>query len=272
MENSRGCWWGAKSHCVFCGIKDSDLTYRAMESDAVLANMAELNRKYGINAFRFSDYILPNEYFNTLLPAIVKIGSPYHISTEMKSNITADKFQLLARAGFLEVQPGIESFNSNVLRKMKKGVTGIQNVFTLMLGKRHTVRILYNILFGFPGDVEDDYVDLLKILPRLMHLDPPMTYIEVKITRWAPLHLQPEAFGIGPPEPENVYQMLFSRLNIWKRRDSGWKTFATILKGTSEIPPVCEIFITKFQPLSTCGGVTGTKQGFTDLAAIRPAG
>jgi hypothetical protein len=128
----------------------------------------------------------------------------------MKSNITADKFQLLARAGFLEVQPGIESFNSNVLRKMKKGVTGIQNVFTLMLGKRHTVRILYNILFGFPGDVEDDYVDLLKILPRLMHLDPPMTYIEVKITRWAPLHLQPEAFGIGPPEPENVYQMLFS--------------------------------------------------------------
>src|SRR5262249_1079279 len=27
LEFSRGCWWGAKHHCVFCGIDDDTMKY-----------------------------------------------------------------------------------------------------------------------------------------------------------------------------------------------------------------------------------------------------
>lgn len=211
IENSRGCWWGAKSHCTFCGIKDSDLVYRSKDADKVLESMSELNQKYGSSTFRFADYILPNIYFSTLLPRLIKLDKPYTLSGEMKANLSEERFELLKGAGFTEFQPGIESFDSNVLRKMRKGVTAIQNVYTLLLGKRKQIRILYNLIYGFPDDEEQEYEAMVRLLPRLIHLDPPETCIPVQITRWAPLQTQPEVFNINPAKPHKNYDLIFSK-------------------------------------------------------------
>jgi len=211
IENSRGCWWGAKHHCVFCGIHDDDMAYRARDAKNVLATMAELQQRYGQNAFRFSDYILPNKYFDTLLPELARLGAPYHLSCEMKANITEERFVLLARAGFEEVQPGIESFNSDVLRKMRKGVSAVQNVYTLLLGRRLGVRVYYNLLYGFPDDEVIEYEQTLAAIPLLFHLAAPATCVPVQITRYAPLQTQPQDFGIERATAEPVYDLVFSR-------------------------------------------------------------
>ena len=29
MESSRGCWWGAKQHCTFCGLNGGSMAYRS---------------------------------------------------------------------------------------------------------------------------------------------------------------------------------------------------------------------------------------------------
>lgn len=210
IENSRGCWWGAKKHCTFCGISDADMAYRHRGSPQVLRMMAELAERHDIGAFRYSDYILPVQYFDTLLPKLVEIGSPYILRAEMKANITEDRFALLAKAGFTEVQPGIESFNSNILSQMDKGVSGVQNIFTLILGRRHGVRIFYNLIYGFPQDELHDYEEMVRLLPRLTHLDAPVTCVPVQITRWAPLQIMPQRFGLTPAPPEEHYELLFS--------------------------------------------------------------
>jgi ribosomal peptide maturation radical SAM protein 1 len=211
MENSRGCWWGAKRHCTFCGIKDEDMAYRYRSAERTLAVLEHLQQIYHMNAFRFSDYIMPYQYYNTLLPELIRRGSPYELCAEMKSNVTEEKFALLARAGFKEVQPGIESFHSGVLKKMRKGVSAVQNVFTLLLGRRYGVRIFYNIIYGFPHDEIYEYEFLVKVLPRLAHLDAPVTCVPVQITRWAPLAMEPNLFGIESGSPEAHYDMLFSQ-------------------------------------------------------------
>ena len=211
VENSRGCWWGAKSHCVFCGIRDEDMAYRHRDAERVLQVMAELHARHGIPQFRFSDYILPHKYFETLMPELVRMGSPYALCCEMKSNVNEARFALMARAGFMEVQPGIESFSSDVLRKMGKGVSAVQNVHTLLLGRRFGVRIFYNIIYGFPSDEVSEYDRMMRLLPRLAHLDAPVTCVPVQITRWAPLQTTPERFGIEAAPPEENYDLLFSR-------------------------------------------------------------
>ena len=33
VEGSRGCWWGQRQHCVFCGIDEETLKYRHKEAD-----------------------------------------------------------------------------------------------------------------------------------------------------------------------------------------------------------------------------------------------
>ena len=211
IEPSRGCWWGTKHHCIFCGIRDEDMDYRALDAGRVLETMAEIHRRYRIGLFRFSGYILPHRYFDTLLPELVRLGRPYVLSAELKANLTEERFALLAQAGFLEVQAGIESFSSDVLRKMDKGVTAIQNVHTLVMGRRHNVHVLYNLLFGFPDDDEAEYARMAGLLPRLKHLDPPLTCVPVQVTRWAPLQARPEAFGIERAHAGQAYDVVFSQ-------------------------------------------------------------
>ncbi len=216
LENSRGCWWGQTKHCVFCGINDEDLRYRHKNSDKVIHDMDSLKKLYGFNSFRFSDYILPHQYFKTLLPELVQKGRPYRIISEMKSNINKEQFALLTGAGFDEVQPGIESFSSNVLRKMDKGVTAVQNVYTLLLGKYHGVAVRYNILYGLPDDDPDEINAMIELIPRLFHLDPPSTRLQIQITRFAPLQTNPERFGISCASYEPSYDIIFSAAFLTK--------------------------------------------------------
>lgn len=211
VENSRGCWWGATKHCVFCGIKDEDLVFRAADATRVIESLDRLHERYGVTSFRFSDYILPHSYYSTLLPELIARGSPYTLTAEMKANISPERFALMAEAGFKEVQPGIESFSTCVLRSMDKGVTAAQNVVTLKLGKIHGVQVHYNLLYGFPDDDEGEYIQQLSCLRRLSHLDPPSTRLEVQVTRYAPLQVNPGRFGIPRARYEPSYELIFSR-------------------------------------------------------------
>ncbi len=236
LENSRGCWWGAKHHCVFCGIHDDDLAFRARDSERVLSALEYLSERYGVDAFRFSDYILPYQYYKTLLPALAQRERKYRLSTEMKANISPERFRLMAEAGFTEAQPGIESFSSKVLKDMDKGVTGIQNVHTLLLGKHLGVKVHYNLLYGLPTDEELEYSRMLELLPRLGHLDPPSTRLFIQITRYAPLQRSPERFGIPASNHEPSYDLIFSETFL---RDSGFDldAFCYYFSRPFENPP-----------------------------------
>ena len=76
VENSRGCWWGTRHHCVFCGIEDTDLGYRSRSAERVLQSLDHLSERYHTSGFRFADYILPAEYYRTLLPELARRGAP----------------------------------------------------------------------------------------------------------------------------------------------------------------------------------------------------
>lgn len=210
VENSRGCWWGASHHCVFCGIHDDDLAYRSRTSDSVLSVLAHLSERYGCREFRFSDYILPHAYYITLLPELAKAGAPYRIKCELKANINEARARLLADAGFIEVQPGIESFGSSMLTAMDKGVSGIQNVYLLLLARRFGIAILYNILYGLPNEDPEAVEAMVRALPHLKHLDPPSTRGRIQITRYAPLHTDPARFGLAAHRHEHSYDVIFS--------------------------------------------------------------
>lgn len=210
LETSRGCWWGAVSHCVFCGINDEDLKFRARPAANTLGSLDQLRRRYRISSFRFSDYILPYEYYRTLLPMLGRRRRKFRLACEMKANSSAERFRLLADAGFREVQPGIESFSSDVLRKMDKGVTAVHNVQTLLLGKRNGITVHYNFLFGLPNDEVGEYERMEHDLPSLFHLDPPLSRTDVQITRYAPLQADPGRFGIPVARYEPSYEVIFS--------------------------------------------------------------
>jgi len=44
FETSRGCWWGERAHCTFCGLNGMSMNYRAMESDRAVKLISALFR------------------------------------------------------------------------------------------------------------------------------------------------------------------------------------------------------------------------------------
>jgi magnesium-protoporphyrin IX monomethyl ester (oxidative) cyclase len=36
VETSRGCWWGQKQHCTFCGLNGAGMTYRSKSPERVV--------------------------------------------------------------------------------------------------------------------------------------------------------------------------------------------------------------------------------------------
>lgn len=211
LETSRGCWWGQKSHCIFCGIDEDTLTYRQKNPAKVIEMFRQMHVEFPDVMFRLVDYILPHTYFKTVLPELATIQPRLKISCEMKSNITFEKFELLKNAGFIQVQPGIESFSSSILRKMKKGVTGIQNILTLKLGKRLGFKVDWNFLYGFPGDKIEEYQSLLQVIPLLYHFNPPNSCTNVLLTRFSPLEVEHDNFGVDSVKAHKTYEAIFSQ-------------------------------------------------------------
>lgn len=194
-ETSRGCWWGQNNHCIFCGIDEESLRYRQKDPDVALDLFAKYKEKYGEIKIQLSDYILPHNYYSKMLQKLIDRNLGLKLACEIKSNINRKKIKLLRKAGFVEVQPGIESFSSSCLKKMKKGVSAIQNIYTLKLGLEFDVKINYNILYGFPGDTVDEYKGMAKIIPSLFHLDPPVSHMKVFTTKYSPLFMDFRNFG-----------------------------------------------------------------------------
>ncbi len=212
VESSRGCWWGQHKHCVFCGIDEDTLKFRNKSSDRTYEMLEYMRETYGDFEFRFADYILPKPYFDELLPRLAKREPPYRLKCEIKANQSPDRVRALSRAGFKEVQPGIESFSSGVLKLMDKGVSGIQNVSLIKHGYLNEIVIHYNFLYGIPGETPEQYREMRCNIPRLYHLTPPVSRSEAIVTRFAPLQADPTRFGYTTaPVHHRCYDVLFSK-------------------------------------------------------------
>jgi radical SAM superfamily enzyme YgiQ (UPF0313 family) len=42
METARGCWWGAKHHCTFCGLNQNDMAFRAKSPQCAMDELVHL--------------------------------------------------------------------------------------------------------------------------------------------------------------------------------------------------------------------------------------
>jgi ribosomal peptide maturation radical SAM protein 1 len=211
LETSRGCWWGAKSHCTFCGLNGASMAFRSKSPDRVLSEIRELKQRYGATHIEVVDNILDMRYFKTLLPRLRDSGLDVRLFYEVKSNLKLDQVRLLYESGVHTIQPGIESFSDHVLELMRKGTTGLRNVQLLKWCREFGIRPEWNLLYGFPGESELDYAEMLPLLKAICFLDPPSGYGPVRLDRFSPYHQDPAAYGMINVRPMEPYRYLYPK-------------------------------------------------------------
>lgn len=211
VETSRGCWWGAKNHCTFCGLNGATMMFREKPAAAALAEFDSLERDWGVGRFAVADNIMPLRYLTELLPALAERAQRPTLFYEVKANLKYDQLALMARAGIDAIQPGIESLSSPVLKLMRKGVSAQQNIALLRDCRSLGIGVAWNYLYGFPGEMAAHYAAVAPLVPALEHLEPPNAFSPLIVDRFSPYHDKPEAFGIAAVEPIAAYRGLFPR-------------------------------------------------------------
>jgi ribosomal peptide maturation radical SAM protein 1 len=196
LETSRGCWWGDKHQCTFCGLNGSSLAYRSKSADRVLEEIGAHRDRHGITNFEVVDNILDMRYFKTLLPRLAEDDESWRFFYEVKSNLSRQQLELMAQSGIRWVQPGIESLHSEVLRLMDKGVSGWQNIQLLRWSAELGIRLSWSVLWGFPGEKDDYYDEMAGWIPLLEHLQAPFGLNPLAYHRYSVYHAQAKRLGL----------------------------------------------------------------------------
>jgi ribosomal peptide maturation radical SAM protein 1 len=208
FETSRGCWWGEKAHCTFCGLNGESMGYRAMDADKALnlinSVLAYTPRCTGYNCV---DNIMPKEYLRDVFPHI-NPPSSVNIFYEVKADLSEEDLQTLAKARVTVIQPGVESLATSTLKLMKKGTSAFQNIMLLKNCSLYGIRPEWNLLIGFPGEEEDVYKKYVQDLPLLVHLTPPSGVFPVRFDRYSPYFTKAKQYGLDL-HPVDYYGLIY---------------------------------------------------------------
>jgi ribosomal peptide maturation radical SAM protein 1 len=209
VETSRGCWWGERMHCTFCGLNGETMAYRSKSAPRALAELTHLAETYPGCDIQVVDNILDLKYFKTLLPELAARKLAVSLFYETKSNLRKDQVRLLRDAGVLTIQPGIESFSDRVLKQMKKGVSGLQNIQLLKWCKELGVHPIWNFLIGFPQESPEDYFEMAGLTARVCHLPRPSGVSVIRLDRFSPNFIEAGLLGFTRLRPLPFYEFLY---------------------------------------------------------------
>jgi len=208
FETSRGCWWGEKAHCTFCGLNGTTMNYRSMD--------AKLARRQIQSLFQYSDRVSRLQSVDNIMPkhypqeVFADLGTPEHMTIfyEVKADLSADDMKTLAAAGVREVQPGIEALATKTLKLMRKGTTVFQNLRFLKDCITYGIFPDWSVLVGFPGEGEEVYEKYVRDIPSLVHLPPPSGAYPVRPDRFSPYHVNPDEYGMVL-KPTDFYELVY---------------------------------------------------------------
>lgn len=210
FETSRGCWWGQKQHCTFCGLNGSTMNFRSKPADRALDELLFLARTYPGHHISVVDNILDMGYFRSFLPQLSAQHLDLELFYEVKANLRKDQVALLRDSGVTRIQPGIESLSTAVLSLMRKGVSQLQNIQLLKWCKELGVKPYWNILWGFPGEPPQAYADMADLTARLSHLEPPSSAGSIRLDRFSPNYDHWQALGFSDVRPYPSYAHIYA--------------------------------------------------------------
>jgi ribosomal peptide maturation radical SAM protein 1 len=214
-ETSRGCWFGAKSHCKFCGLNGSTIVFRRKNAETVLQELVRLAERYRLRRFMMADNILDLQYVQDLLPRLAE--HELELFYEIKPNLHRRHLRALHEAGVTAVQPGIESLDSGILKLIAKGATKLQNVQTLRWCFELGIDSYWSILYGFPGESPSAYEEMADLIRLLVHLPPPMQVLPFQMHRFSPYFFAAPEYRLHDVRPYWSYRFAYPTLTREQR-------------------------------------------------------
>lgn len=208
IEGSRGCWWAEKGPCRFCGQNGSSRRYRKKSFATIVSELRDAPLRWGCSGVDLVDNVVSDDFLDSVVPELAARPLGVPIFFEARPELTRSQVAEIAKLDGA-IQIGIESLDDHVLQLMHKGSSALRNVRLLKWCAMEGVVASWNLLFGFPGETQEDYKSLVDLVPSLTHLQAPKGCGRVCLDRFSPYFEEPERFGFTQIRPRKRYALAY---------------------------------------------------------------
>ncbi len=202
---------GCINRCAFCNDHRMVPGYRAHSPARVLAEVQRLKKLYGAFAFSFNDLLVNadltrlREFCRLIVEHNERIA--WTGQALVRTDMTADDFKLLKRAGCVTLVFGVESFSDDVLKRMGKRFVAADAATVLRRAKDVGLQVMINLIVGFPGESEESFAQTCEFLREHHRLiDKVSAASTCIVVAQCELEKDPARFGIVLPKPEHWRQ------------------------------------------------------------------
>jgi ribosomal peptide maturation radical SAM protein 1 len=208
-ETCRGCWKGAKSRCTFCGLRGTRVECDEKSPDRVIDDLKKMIARSPTRHIVVADNIMPLSYHDTVVPRLRAELPDAKLVWYQRSNLSLDQMKQLHDAGIRHVRAGLESLSTPILKLMRKAVILRQNLAILRYARTLHMGLAWNLLYGFPGDLAEDYRAMIDLMRLVRHLSPPSGVTELEIDRFSPYFDNPGEFGLTDIKALAAYRAIY---------------------------------------------------------------
>jgi len=202
---SRGC----TDKCSFCSEWVFWRHFRLSRMDKAVVEVAELQRRWGIERIWFTDSLL-NGQMNRLrdfATGLIEAGIAIEWSGYMRAQMDAPTADLLRRAGCVRVFIGVESLADETLKLMNKRMTETQNLAAVQAFLDAGIEVKVGLIPGFPGDTRERFVRTATQLRRMQDTNGRLavSHEAFVVLPGQPIYADLASFGLSRlPWPDDV--------------------------------------------------------------------
>jgi anaerobic magnesium-protoporphyrin IX monomethyl ester cyclase len=185
VQFSRGC----PHQCNYCGQRPFWRRWRHRDPQKFAAELAWLYRTQGVEVIDFADEnpTASQAAWRTFLEALIAENVPLTLVGSTRADDIVRDADILPRykqAGVARFLLGIESYDEETLRKIRKGATAAQDREAIRLLRRHDILSMATYVVGFEEETDKDY---WRSLRQLLSYDPDqIQLLYVTPHRWTP--------------------------------------------------------------------------------------
>lgn len=158
IVSARGCPFA----CAYCAESRSKTGMRWHSPDYVIGEIEHILSRYRVEALYFIDSMFEYNRKRTeeLCTLLINSGLNKKLvwSVQARANsMDADLLRLMKEAGCIQIEYGFESGSQKILDRMGKASTVEAAIKAAALTKECGIRLFANMMFGYPGETEDDF-------------------------------------------------------------------------------------------------------------------
>lgn len=170
MIATRGCPF----QCSYCLWPQTMYGHkqRRRSPESICDEIEALQKKYGIKGIRFDDdtFALNAKYVRDVCEEILRRGLEKTIQFSCFGHTAApdeELYRLMRKAGFIQLDFGIETGSGDVLSGIGKGTYIDNAIGTVELCRKLGIQTYGTYMMGFPDETEEDILATLKLALKL---------------------------------------------------------------------------------------------------------